>query len=273
MRALQVIIFSVLTLIGGLFLPGEGLRAAEDSATCDPDFLDVMEARAWMEGKREMEVAQKFILKPDSVLEYSCYDLRVPPVGIAADDLFSDNIKKSSGMYDTPPPNPPGGALTNQRLDDALKIHSLQPMAAHLQNYSHAFGGGSVTGITSTCDAMYAVWNFLKCQNFDIADFRSFQDLVNEDPRTLPAACEDNGRSEKWSLALAASAPPPAIPPVSGGMESVVNYFELLDPAKCSGLKPILTGVMVIGPGSVPLYEEAVCSAPGCYYDGDGKCN
>ena len=45
-------------------------------SSCDVDVYKVLSDRAWMEGQREMEIAQKLILKPDSVLEYSCFSQR-----------------------------------------------------------------------------------------------------------------------------------------------------------------------------------------------------
>lgn len=51
-----------------------GLVFAQIPDTCDADYYDVLRARSYVEGKREMEVAQRIILKPDSVLEYSCFN-------------------------------------------------------------------------------------------------------------------------------------------------------------------------------------------------------
>lgn len=41
-------------------------------AVCDTEFRGVMNANAWRSAKREIETAERLILKPDSVLEYSC---------------------------------------------------------------------------------------------------------------------------------------------------------------------------------------------------------
>ena len=51
--------------------------------TCDSEFYDVMSNRAWLESSREMEVAQTLINKPDSVLEYTCFDEILKKTGAA----------------------------------------------------------------------------------------------------------------------------------------------------------------------------------------------
>ncbi|MGH1399392.1 MAG: hypothetical protein ACRBCT_09280, partial [Alphaproteobacteria bacterium] len=70
--------------------------------SCDSDFYDVMEARGTMEAVREMEIAQALILKPDSVMEYSCFSDTAGAVQSWADGVFSDAIF-SSEMFQDPP--------------------------------------------------------------------------------------------------------------------------------------------------------------------------
>ena len=52
------------------------------------------------------------------------------------------------------------------------------------------------------------------------------------------------------------------------------DYLDLMDPKNCSKIKPIKTGVIFkMGEASNEKeVEDAVCSAPGCYYDGKIKC-
>lgn len=210
-------------------------------ATCDQGFYDVMNARAWMESKREMEAAQKFILKPDSVLEYSCFKDRVQELSeaTAIGEFFANS---SSGVSRTV------YAAVNDYLDN---------------NFSHGYGGGlSQNSPGGTCEAMYAIWNFLKCQNFDKADFQAFQDMSGNDRRALPASCPDNGRTAKWTAQIKASSPPPS---------SVPTYLNLLDSTACSRFAPVPTGIKIIDGGGA-AYDDAVCVAPGCYYDKSERC-
>ncbi len=70
--------------------------------TCDRDVMDVMNLRAQLEGEREMEVAAALILKPDSVLEYSCFGREVVRLGILSQRLFSANTN-SRDLFMNPP--------------------------------------------------------------------------------------------------------------------------------------------------------------------------
>ncbi|MEZ5813179.1 MAG: hypothetical protein R3E13_00390 [Alphaproteobacteria bacterium] len=75
-----------------LCVPVVGMHSAASagpgvSAGCDPDFWNVLSARAEAEGQREMEAAQRLILKPDSTLQYSCFDGQLDALG--SSDMFS----------------------------------------------------------------------------------------------------------------------------------------------------------------------------------------
>jgi hypothetical protein len=215
-------------------------------ATCDQEFLDVMETRAWMEGKREMEIAQRLILKPDSVLEYSCFNARATQLNNA--DLFSSPENDFSLRI-----------LVNAALSDYLE-----------DNFNHDYGGGTVEG-GGGCSVMNHVWNTLRCQNFDDELFLTFADLVSTDPRNEPVPCEASARSEIWQAALAVVAPVPAIPPNNGGVESVTTFFPQLNP-NCGASVAIPTGVIVTRFSGTDTFEEYVCTAPGCTYNGT-SCN
>jgi len=102
-----------------IFLPS---AEAQLPASCDADFHEVLKARAELEARREMEVAQRLILRPDSVLEYSCFGKRVSQLGDAADELFSDNISSTALFNDPPSEYEPAGAfpqlLPTMTIDD-----------------------------------------------------------------------------------------------------------------------------------------------------------
>ena len=257
------------------------------SPGCDPEFLDVMEARAWMEGQREVEVAARIILKPDSVLEYSCFDNRIDQLGAAANLIFSDRVSGSPLFPAHGPtasngvslgadgPNPPGAVFTSASLDNALNQLVTSPTFTFAgTNFGHTFAGGTYAGIppaAASCNAMNAVWSFLKCQDFNQDFFRTFQELSVSDPRTVPIPCNDAGRAGRWTNALATAYPPPATPAALGGLDIAVHYNRQMNAGSCSAATPVYTGVqVVIGGVSRP---EAVCSIPGCYFDGAGGCN
>ena len=106
------------------------------------------------------------------------------------------------------------------------------------------------------------------------------------DMRSLPESCkkEDPNREKFWSAAQDYAFPDPANPVPAGGMDSMALgtpgalksgklVSSLFDAKNCKNIKPILTGVPVTFNGEF-LYDDAVCAAPGCYYDpsGGGSC-
>lgn len=216
-------------------------------ATCDGEFYKVMSNRAWMEGSRELEAAQTLILKADSVLEYSCFKQQLGNMST----VFA-SVSAVNGLIET-------------------------PMQSYLNsNFSHDKAGGKFSGAGSTCSTMYKVWEFLKCSNFDIADFKTFTELAATDPRALPEQCNVSGRDTNWNDAITAANPPPASPPALGGVEAVNTYLNLASPTNCSAITPIPTGLQVARIGA-SLYEEKVCPSLSCNYkpdftSGPGEC-
>lgn len=178
-------------------------------------------ARAWMEGKREMEVAQQLIVKPDSVLEYSCFAARrneLRRVGMAWSGSSSFdtqsaieagawawvkaqalNVLGTSGL---------GAVITNIGIEiaqeyaiqwGAAQLYERDPMRALIdpvverylgQNFYHTLGGGVYDlGPEGVCDAMNSIWNFMKCSNMEEGDFFTLASMLTNDRRTLPGQC------------------------------------------------------------------------------------
>ncbi len=216
-------------------------------ATCDPDFWEIMDARAWMEGSREMEVAQRLILKPDSVLEYSCFTTR-------ANQLSGGTVFSSGGNI---------GTLVGSALNGYLTNH-----------FSHSFGGGTAGG-GSGCNSMQVVWDALRCSNFEEGMFYTFSDLASLDPvidpRNAPVQCPAGNRTSLWNAALTAAYPTPAIPAANGGLPIIYNYSRFIYEISCNDIPPIPTGVMYRNRAG-ELKPDAVCPAIGCYFDGGTKC-
>jgi len=98
--------FLLLFFVAGFMaFPAAAQNVSEDDVpdSCDPDVLTVMNLRARLEGEREMEVAQALILRPDSVLEYSCFQPEVRRLGQFARRVFSANTENRS-LFTQPPP-------------------------------------------------------------------------------------------------------------------------------------------------------------------------
>lgn len=251
---------------------------ADEAPACDPEFATVIKAKASLEAEREVAAASRLISKPQSVLQYSCFDDRITELGHAADTIFSDRVSGAplfslhpDLILRTPPPpiergsdpftpihlgengpNPPGEDFTADKLDDVLDQLVREP----LQAYMSGFGGGGL------CESMETVWNSLRCGDFPASFFVKLDNL--------PAfSCSANAALVDANLALLN--PPPATPAAMGGMDALVDYNDKINrDAECGSAVPIPTGVEVqIGGSSHP---DAVCSIPGCSYDGSGGC-
>lgn len=226
-------------------------HAWAQAQTCDPDFYDVMSARAELEGIREMEAAQHIIRKPDSTLEYSCFAFNVLDVMASqANFLFSDDQDPNS-------------------MDTALDLLVLTAMNRYLdQNFWHLYLGGSFPGFPVgplVCDAMNQVWLASKCEDFDF-EFLTFAEMAAGDRRTLPNPCPNPAdRTDYINAAIAAAFP---VAGAVGGIDDLDPYLEEM--SSCD-TPPVQTGV-IVSSTLRPDYADAVCIAPGCYHDGAGDC-
>lgn len=215
-----------------LALPAQSFAQLTEGAGCDPAFGTVLENAAWKAGEREIEVAEKLILKPDSVLQYTCF-----------------------------PANSPYRQVTSMIVGNYVGSNFAK------QGFvSSALAAGDLAG-SQLCVQMAAVWSLQKCADFDIDDFRTYAELAAADPRTTYATCPNQGeRQQRWADAIAAANPPPAVPAAAGGMDQAVTYNNWIWSGNCNAVEPVPTGV-IIKLLNGDEYEDAACSVPGCSYD------
>ncbi|QQG35140.1 MAG: hypothetical protein HYS17_06075 [Micavibrio aeruginosavorus] len=257
--------------------------------SCDPQYMDALESRAYLEAQREVAMNQNLILKPDSVLEYSCFDEIMGTLARAPGNR--DNFSESNRWGAVP-------GHDDRSLDnafDAVVSAALNPYLT--SNFSHTFLGGrtgtdhtletvNATAGAYNCGNMAAVWNLARCMNFNdrpAQDFFFDFDYLKGNPdkvRLLPAsACTDSGITQQWidqafnnessRYVLAAENNP--LDGVFYTKDSMNSYLDRINPY---GVAPatvcaagIPTGVVVYRQGSAPeYYYEKVCPNPGCYY-------
>lgn len=284
------------------------------SASCDVEFADVLEARATLEAMRELEIAQTLILKPDSVLEYSCFHERNNDLDAVANIMFSDNVA-STDLFNNPvlefnpsgpwaaflptintttvtapnntgnaglivgphPPPFPIGALHISRLGNLIGlVVSASLFEFVYANFGHEYAGGTYVGPVSTvCNPMNFVWEFVKCTNFNRDLFLTFAQLEAFDPRVSPLPCNDSARQARWTNALTEAYPAPgaaggvaiAALGIAGAANNVYQHTNGIFNVNCSGIRPIATGVRVYtGSPRADAHTDRVCPAPGCYY-------
>jgi hypothetical protein len=282
--------------------PQNACAAAASSASggtpttpCDPEYMDALEARAWLEAQREIAQNQNLIVKPDSVLEYTCFDKFLNEIANDASQMFSETTRWG-----------PIPGLDSSSQDVALQNLISAGLVDYItNNFPHKYLGGrstldsnisgSVTGGTYTCDQMGKVWNEAKCMNFfDEKDFDGFYDFKwyeTNDPRKLPtefAACvppDDDPykfakmqtiafNTRETTYVLLAENPNDA---TAYKVDNLVTFLDFILPkgvAPATTCKPpIKTGIRVKRE-NMTEYDDAVCPNPGCYYTGTGgSCN
>lgn len=274
---------AVMVLSMGIALP-LGAQVGEPGIfadrTCDLDYLESLKARAWMEAQREIVQNQNLIVKPDSVLEYSCFDRQLnvlayyarktPPGG----ELFSGTYR-----WGTPP--------TNMLM--ALQNLTGTPLIAYdTQNFNHAYLGGRMGSVSNdqwvpqgyemqslaedpnyTCNEMDKVWKYAKCMDFidkPHDEFFTFAEHSRDDKRKLPEPCENIAPwNENIRIATGAGVPWERDP-----LKTYLEYIYPRDPSRCGDPRKskLPTGVMVYNSTHrLEKYLEHVCIVPGCYYD------
>ncbi len=185
-------------------------QPAPPETPCDPEYMDALEARAFLEAQREITQNQNLIVKPDSVLEYSC---------------FEDILQSVAGNVRNFSETTRWGPIPDQgpdSLDTALQGTVEDIIIGWLNNnFDHPYLGGRATinyyeeeggtlaapaiqsflndstidGTTLGCDEMRRVWDSAKCTNFfDRPDSDAFFDFAwyaANDPRDLPDGYEE----------------------------------------------------------------------------------
>jgi hypothetical protein len=238
-------------------------------ASCDPRYWDSMKAKAWLEAQREIAQNQNLIYKPDSVLEYTCFDEflnHLSQVVHVQHRLFSQTIE--------------WGTITGPNMQAALSDLVGNALVPYITaNFGHnylggrgnaAAGNGAIGPVASrnyACVEMDAVWQQAKCLNFIQQapvnrtardDFFNLSWFASNDPRDLPSACTADAR---WGLNTNL-----AFNSGGGGYveEAFLTYSSHFATAGCPAAA-IPTGVLVRRQNYAD-YNEFVCINPGCAY-------
>lgn len=239
---------------------------SEDGA-CDADFMNQIYARAAIEADRELSVAGQNIRKPDSVLEYSCFDA-MAKAGLSTINPYFSADTSTAGAK-TP--------ATKQHADFIKP--ALEGYVNTLFSHDYVIDGSGQdfsTGKT-TCDYMKSIRTITRCMDFDTIgnQFYSFDTLAGVDPRVKPDgnACGGTGiTSDLVSVAgndgfqyarfdvftdYKAAVSGACAPPVGTGV-----YY---DDARKDGVSWTALGQLIFG--TAQTVEHKVCVNPGCYYD------
>ena len=205
--------------LGNTGLPTNNSTASQSSSSdpttpCDPQFMQALEARAWLEAQREVSQNENLIVKPDSVLEYSCFNqiLNKAASNWSGQDGINRQFSETDAWKTT--------GFTTTTTDTSLTNVVGTALSSYMtSNFPEKYLGGrlasptKITGDTMatvngdtpyTCTLMSQIWEQARCQNFDQLTtdnkpgnatsnynqdgFRDFFYYANEDndPRVLP---------------------------------------------------------------------------------------
>lgn len=199
---------------------------------CDPRYWETMSARAWMEAEREIMQNQNLIFKPDSVLEYTCFDLMVGHASKFLGDVFvhtgyfgriiiprgtqphAQEVALKSVVFDAMKPY-----LTDNFNNEFLSARAkdLRKPPSEL-NRAPSIQAPTAAGPAYTqCKVMAEVWKASKCMNF--IDRKNYS--TDENPDSEPFVKSDSFK------------PFITLKPVGGGKE-VAGYdkAQFADPRK-----------------------------------------
>ena len=292
----------LLSLVASLFIASSVQAQTIADSPCDINYYESLKSRAWLEAQREITQNQNLIFKPDSVLEYTCFDQHLNVLADQALNMFSETTRW-------------GTVLANTSMDNALQNLVGTPIASYINsNFETSTGGdydllggraGTVPGngavppmdslnpeldyppenIASdartvinptpttmrpyTCDIMNRVWQQAKCMDFIQAPnedgFFTFASYAaDDDKRFLPARCP--GVTSQWQENIALSSDDETTPWEEDSVKAYYDAF-LNDSCTQTSVSRIETGIVVKRLKNPSSYDEKICLAPGCYYD------
>ncbi len=194
----------------GMNGPKTGRAAPHTGGMCDGNFMNQIYAKAYMEASREVIINEQLIHKPDSVLEYTCFDQFIALTAHNAGMIFSEADTFDSREVDLCTGDDSCGTNTttytvnyaDDHLDTVLDTLLLDTLEDYItNNFAHTFLGGesaidnsmnltSIGGNSYDCSHMQAVWDIAKCRDFGEDDqFINFENLSTQDPRILLQEC------------------------------------------------------------------------------------
>jgi hypothetical protein len=174
-----------------------------------------------------------------------------------------------------PGPNPPGGAYTNQSLDNAFTNLIRRSLRNHL--YPNFRTSAPPAAPTTICASMSGLFTTAKCMDVNKNLWITFQTSVGTDRRpTAYGACNDRG---KWSTQfnLANPAPVPRVTtspvPANAGIDQTLSYRGTIYPTNCNTVRPVPTGLLIKTNPTTYLLDK-VCPGVNCFYDrAANSCN
>jgi hypothetical protein len=263
-----------------------GAQSPTPAATpCDPQYMDSLEARAWLEAQREITQNQNLIYKPDSVLEYTCFGGHLQELADHADEMLSETLRWG-----------PINGITPLSMDTALANLVGSALSSYLEtNFERTTTGGGtydllggripvnggqaidyvpptpIRGGSYNCDVMNRVWMQAKCMDFintaaedGFFTFAEYQS--QDDKRFLPQRCA--AIQTRWQNQINLATVDANTPWTEDNVVAFVNNLKHPGTgSNCNAFPVIETGLVVKRSSPAPtVYREKICINPGCRY-------
>jgi len=168
------ILVCTLVLTGLFSIESNAQNIAEQP--CDTQFWRQMSAKAWMEAQREIMQNENLIYKPDSVLEYTCFDQFVAINAYHGGNIFVHTDYFGAQIIPRGTENSLETILTNV-VSDSLNAYKANNFSNRFLSDRTAFMSIPANNsdfrdinagerVSYTCDTMANVWRTSKCSNF-----------------------------------------------------------------------------------------------------------
>ncbi|MGB4056565.1 MAG: hypothetical protein WBK77_00590, partial [Alphaproteobacteria bacterium] len=171
-------------------------------------------ANAFLQSQRDIIKSEVLIRKPDSILEYTCFDQIADHYVQNAPLIFSESTRWHPTTVPIDSVVGPGKIVDNtidsvsidvymgpDRLRDHIQVLVKDVLPEYIDgHFSHTFLGGSAQSLDYAagggggynCSYMDQVYHLAKCTDIVTDDrFWKFSELIDNDPRLLPEACEN----------------------------------------------------------------------------------
>lgn len=161
---------------------------------CATDTWAAMVNQAVIETRREDIMNKRYIVKPDTAIDYGCVQYYMKTTADKAGPIFSETEDWYNRSVNILAPKPVimMMKLGSKSLDNALAETVEYVIKSYRnQQFTHPRMSGTVpvpaNAGKDTCDLMKHVWKAAKCKNFDGPQaFYTFEDLKTIEPREFP---------------------------------------------------------------------------------------
>lgn len=147
---------------------------ARAESTCSYDTWNILVNQGLIQAQRENIMNQRYITKPDSVLEYTCFDELLRVVGEDTGRIFSMSdfwVNKDTVLRNGSTVITLTTSLNSDSLLNALSAAVIQSLEAYVSmGFWHEYLASTSPDTTISdgpCNAMAAVWSASQCQNID----------------------------------------------------------------------------------------------------------